>query len=249
MKKRIGLLIAAGISITAIGVGAFSFFGTKNSPANGLSIKVEQLNEQTKNTIINFYKDITISQDLYKMKEGSIDNNKLDIKLPTRFGDSEADTPSNLLFISKTTAEKMAKKGLVRERDNKEGVVSSVPLDSLPKMGKGETILFANKEYKDLREITFEGKKMNVQYKGDVWLSPSRGGSNSILLIVDDILYKEINRKESTRLFLSFDKSFGNLNLVTSGKDPELQKEIGNMQKTLNADEISAVSFVNISEK
>lgn len=37
---------------------------------------------------------------------------------------------------------------------------------------------------------------MNVQYKGDVWLSPYRGESNEILLIVDDTVFKEINGKE-----------------------------------------------------
>lgn len=140
-------------------LGACSLFGTKNSPANGLSIEVEQLNEQTRNSIIDLYKDITLSQDQFKIKEGSIDNNKLNIKLPTQFGDARADTPSNLLFISRTTAEKMYKKGLIRKRDNNGGLTSSVPIDSLPKVKKDETILFANKEYKDLKEITFDEKK------------------------------------------------------------------------------------------
>lgn len=43
---------------------------------------------------------------------------------------------------------------------------TSDSLDSLPKIEKGETIIFANKEYKDLKELTFDKKKMNVQYKG-----------------------------------------------------------------------------------
>ncbi|MEH7855682.1 lipoprotein BA_5634 family protein, partial [Bacillus thuringiensis] len=162
MKKRIGLLIVAGISITML--GACSLFGTKDSPANGISIEVGAINEQTRSSIIDSYKDITSSQDLYQLKEGTIDNNKLDIKLPTNFRDSMDTATSNLLFISRTTAEKMNKKGLIRERDNNEGLLSSDPLDSLPKIGKNETIIFANKEYKDLKELTFDNKKMNVQY-------------------------------------------------------------------------------------
>lgn len=201
-------------------LGACSLFGTKDSPANGISIEVGTINEQTRNSIIDSYKDITTSQDLYQLNEGTIDNNKLDIKLPTKFGDAMDTATSNLLFISRTTAEKMNKKGLIRERDNNEGLLSSVPLDSLPKIEKDETIIFANKEYKDLKELTFDEKKMNVQYKGDVWLSPYRGGSKEILLIVDDTLFKEINGKEKTRQILSFNKSFGNLNLVNKGKAP-----------------------------
>ncbi|MEW9579157.1 lipoprotein BA_5634 family protein [Bacillus toyonensis] len=247
MKKRIGLLIAAGISITML--GACSLFGTKNSPANGLSIEVEQLNEQTRNSIIDLYKDITISQDQFKIKEGSIDNNKLNIKLPTQFGDAGGDTPSNLLFISRTTAEKMEKKGLIRERDNNQGDMTSAPIDSLPKIEKDETILFANKEYKDLKEITYDGKKMSTQYEGDVWLAPYRGGSNVILLIVDDTLFKEINGKEKTRQFLSFNKSLGNLNLVNQGKAPELTKEINKVNTALGTEDKGAIEFVNIKEK
>ncbi|PHD48558.1 hypothetical protein COF67_17425 [Bacillus toyonensis] len=247
MKKRLGLLIVAGISITML--GACSLFGTKDSPANGLSIEVEQLNEQTRNSIIDLYKDITISQDQFKIKEGSIDNNKLNIKLPTQFGDAGADTPSNLLFISRTTAEKMEKKGLIRERDNNQGDMTSAPIDSLPKIEKDETILFANKEYKDLKEITYDGKKMSTKYEGDVWLAPYRGGSNEILLIVDDTLFKEINGKEKTRQFLSFNKSFGNLNLVNQGKEPELTKEINKLNTALGTEGKGTVEFVNITEK
>ena len=247
MKKRIGLLIVAGISITML--GACSLFGTKDSPANGISIEVGAINEQTRSSIIDSYKDITSSQDLYQLKEGTIDNNKLDIKLPTNFGDSMDTATSKLLFISRTTAEKMNKKGFIRERDNNEGLLSSDPLDSLPKIGKNETIIFANKEYKDLKELTFDNKKMNVQYKGDVWLSPYRGESNEILLIVDDTLFKEINGKEKTRQILSFNKSFGNLNLVNQGKAPELSKEIDKLNMVLGTKNKGAVSFVNITEK
>jgi hypothetical protein len=230
-------------------LGACSLFGAKNSPANGLSIEVEQLNEQTRISIIDLYKDITISQEKFKIKEGSIDNNKLNIKLPTQFGDSMDTATSNLLFISRTTAEKMNKKGLIRERDNNSGLTSSVPIDSLPKRKKDEIILFANKEYKDLKELTFDEKKMNVQYKGDVWLSPYRGGSNEILLIVDDTLFKEINGKEKTRQILSFNKSFGNLNLESQGKAPELSKEIDKVNTALGTEDKGSVNFVNITEK
>ncbi|PEB79540.1 hypothetical protein COM95_21350 [Bacillus cereus] len=247
MKKRIGLLIVASISITML--GACSLLGAKNSPANGISIEVGAINEQTRNSIIDSYKDITSSQDLYQLKEGTIDNNKLDIKLPTNFVDSMDTATSNLLFISRTTAEKMNKKGLIRERDNNEGLLSSDPLDSLPKIEKDATIIFANKEYKDLKELTFDKKKMNVQYKGDVWLSPYRGGSNKILLIVDDTLFKEINGKEKTRQILSFNKSFGNLNLVNQGKAPELSKEIDKVNMALGTEDRSAVNFVNIKEE
>lgn len=226
-------------------LGACSLFGTKNSPANGISIEVGEINEQTRNSIIDLYKDIATSQDLYQIKEGTIDNNKLNVKLPTEFGDA----PSNLLFLSRTTAEKMDKKGLIRERDNNKGLTSSVPIDSLPKIKKDETILFANKEYKNLKEITFDEKKMNIQYKGDVWLSPYRDGSNEILLIVDDTLFKEINGKEKTRQILSFNKSFGNLNLVNQGKAPELIKEIDKVNTALSTEEMRAVNFVNITEK
>ncbi|WP_025118359.1 lipoprotein BA_5634 family protein [Bacillus sp. H1m] len=247
MKKRIGLLIVAGISITML--GACSLFGTKDSPANGISIEVGAINEQKRSSIIDSYKDITSSQDLYQLKEGTIDNNKLDIKLPTNFGDSMDTATSKLLFISRTTAEKMNKKGLIRERDNNEGLLSSDPLDSLPKIGKNETVIFANKEYKDLKELTFDNKKMNVQYKGDVWLSPYRGGPNEILLIVDDTLFKEINGKEKTRQILSFNKSFGNLNLVNQGKAPELSKEIDKLNMVLGTKDKGAVNFINITEK
>ena len=245
MKKRIGLLIVASISITML--GACSLFGTKDSPANGLSIEVGKINEQARNSIIDSYKDITTSQDLYQLKEGTIDNNKLNIKLPNNFGGDSA--TSNLLFISRTTAKNMNKKGLIRERDNNEGLLSSDPLDSLPKIEKDETIIFANKEYKDLKELTYDKKKMNVQYKGDVWLSPYRVGSNEILLIVDDTLFKEINGKEKTRQILSFNKSFGNLNLLNQGKAPELSKEIDKVNTALGTEGKGAVEFVNITEK
>ncbi|PHD67736.1 hypothetical protein COF61_05400 [Bacillus toyonensis] len=247
MKKRIGLLIVSGISITIL--GACSLFGAKDSPANGISIEVGEINEQARNSIIDLYKDITTSQDLYQLKEGTIDNNKLNIKLPTNFVYSMDTATSNLLFISRTTAEKMNKKGLIRERDNKEGLLSSDPLDSLPKIEKDETIIFANKEYKDLKELTFDKKKMNVQYKGDVWLSPYRGGSNEILLIVDDTLFKEINGKEKIRQFLSFNKSLGNLNLVNQGKAPELTKEINKVNTALGTEGKKAVNFINIKKK
>jgi hypothetical protein len=78
---------------------------------------------------------------------------------------------------------------------------------------------------------------MSTQYEGDVWLSPYRGESNVILLIVDDTLFKEINGKEKTRQFLSFNKSFGNLNLVNKGKAPELTKEIDKVNTLLSNEE------------
>lgn len=90
---------------------------------------------------------------------------------------------------------------------------------------------------------------MNVQYKGDVWLSPYRGESNEILLIVDDTVFKEINGKEKTRQFLSFNKSFGNLNLSSQGKAPELTKEINKVNAALGTEVKRAVNFVNITEK
>ncbi|KXY47222.1 lipoprotein BA_5634 family protein [Bacillus sp. FSL M7-1020] len=245
MKKRLGLLIVAGISITML--GACSLFGVKDSPANGISIEVGKINEQARNSIIDSYKGITISQDLYQLKEGTIDNNKLNIKLPNNFGGDSA--TSNLLFISRTTAKNMNKKGLIRERDNNEGLLSSDPLDSLPKIEKDETIIFANKEYKDLKEITYDGKKMSTKYEGDVWLAPYRGESNVILIIVDDTLFKEINGKEKTRQFLSFNKSFGNLNLVNQGKEPELTKEINKLNTALGTEGKGAVEFVTITEK
>ncbi|MCI4059666.1 lipoprotein BA_5634 family protein [Bacillus cereus] len=247
MKTRLGFLIVFGISIAML--GACSLFGTKDSPANGISIEVGTINEQTRNAIIDSYEDITTSQDLYQLKEGAIDNNKLDIQLPTNFGDTMDTATSNLLFISRTTAEKMNKKGLIRERDNNKRLLSSDPLDSLPKIEKDETIIFANKEYKDLKELTFDKKKMNVQYKGDVWLSPYRGGSNEILLILDDTLFKEINGNEKTRQILSFNKSFGNLNLVNQGKSPELRKEISKLNTALGTEDKGAVNFVNITKK
>lgn len=126
---------------------------------------------------------------------------------------------------------------------------TSDSLDSLPKIEKGETIISANKEYKDLKELTFDKKKMNVQYKGDAWLSPYRGGSNEILLIVDDTLFKEINVKEKTRQILSFNKSFGNLNLVNQGKAPELSEEIDKVNTALDTKGKRAVIFINITKK
>jgi hypothetical protein len=245
LKKRLGLLIVAGISITML--GACSLFGVKDSPANGISIEVGKINEQARNSIIDSYKGITISQDLYQLKEGTIDNNKLNIKLPNNFGGDSA--TSNLLFISRTTAKNMNKKGLICERDNNEGLLSSDPLDSLPKIEKDETIIFANKEYKDLKEITYDGKKMSTKYEGDVWLAPYRGESNELLIIVDDTLFKEINGKEKTRQFLSFNKSFGNLNLVNQGKEPELTKEINKLNTALGTEGKGAVEFVTITEK
>lgn len=44
----------------------------------------------------------------------------LDVNFPN-FEDSMDTATSNLLFISRTTAEKMYKKGLIRERDNNKG--------------------------------------------------------------------------------------------------------------------------------
>lgn len=85
MKKRLGLLIVAGILITLL--EACLLFSTKGSPVNGILIEVWAINEQTRSSIIDSYKDITSSQDLYQLKEGTIDNNKLNIKLPTNLGD------------------------------------------------------------------------------------------------------------------------------------------------------------------
>lgn len=87
---------------------------------------------------------------------------------------------------------------------------------------------------------------MNVQYKGDAWLSPHRGGSNEILLIVDDTLFKEIDGKEKTRQILSFNKSFGNLNLVNQGKAPELSKEIDKVNVALGTEDKRVINFINI---
>lgn len=90
---------------------------------------------------------------------------------------------------------------------------------------------------------------MSTKYEGDVWLAPYRGGSNVILLIVDDTLFKEINGKEKTRQFLSFNKSLGNLNLVNQGKELELNKEIDKVKTALGAGGSKAVDFVSITEK
>ncbi|PFR46022.1 hypothetical protein COK34_31910, partial [Bacillus thuringiensis] len=79
-------------------------------------------------------------------------------------------------------------------------------------------------------------------------LSPYRGGSNEILLIVDDTLFKEINVKEKTRQILSFNKSFGNLNLVNQGKAPELSKEIDKINTALDTMGKIVVNFMNITK-
>lgn len=109
MKKRLGLLIVAGILITLL--EACSLFSTKVSPVNGILIEVGAINEQTRSSIIDSYKDITSST-----------------------------SSSRLIW----------------------GILSSDPLNSLPKIEKDETIIFANKEYKDLKELTFDKRKMNL---------------------------------------------------------------------------------------
>lgn len=55
--------------------------------------------------------------------------------------------------------------------------------------------------------------------------------------------------KEKTRQILSFNKSFGNLNLVNQGKAPELSEEIDKVNMVLDTKGKRAVNFINITKK
>ena len=55
--------------------------------------------------------------------------------------------------------------------------------------------------------------------------------------------------ERKTRQILSFNKSFGNLNLVNQGKAPELSKEIDKVNTALGTEDKRAVNFINITEK
>ncbi|MGN4667692.1 lipoprotein BA_5634 family protein [Bacillus cereus group sp. MYBK234-1] len=93
-------------------------------------------------------------------------------------------------IVSKTTAQKLIKVQAIKKVDNAEN--TSTPISDIPNIPNGGGIFFS-KDVQQLNEIELDQKNLK-QFKEDIILGGT--GSQDILVILDDAVYKSMNVEE-----------------------------------------------------
>ncbi|GAB6550453.1 MULTISPECIES: lipoprotein BA_5634 family protein [Bacillus] len=154
-------------------------------PANGVLIIGD---ENYTSPIINRYKEIT--------KENEVFSVKIDT-----FGIGQ------VLILNESTAQALIKAKVFRKRENGS---KSRPIDTLPRLPKEGSLLFASEDEKKLKSIELEGTETAVKYDSDAWIGNNRKYPTQYYVIVaKDSVYKEIKANETKMHLLHLKKSLG----------------------------------------
>lgn len=213
MMKKILSICGIGLFVISI-LGACSLFGGNKEPLNGLMLLGE---EQVLKKIETEHKKEIKSATFYKIKQTEYDGEQA-------------------FIMDKETAKKVMDCGILRKRDNNDDMISSAPLFSLPTSGKGEGILFANKDKKDVKTVVLNGTKVNVKYDSDTWFGHMRGQFDKIIVIVDKATFQKIPSPESDMSIVELNKTYGenkpsiSNNVEEAQNANELKKLVKNME-------------------
>ncbi|GKU77010.1 lipoprotein BA_5634 family protein [Paenibacillus sp. L3-i20] len=109
------------------------------------------------------------------------------------------DKGDKIVILDHTTANKLVKKGLIKEVRTEEKVEA---LKALPSVEKGKGILFAKQT---LSEVQIDGQPMAVEYKGNTIIGDGRR-YGEMFLILEDTDWKDIKGDEKTMAILKYKK-------------------------------------------
>ncbi|WP_461614539.1 lipoprotein BA_5634 family protein [Clostridium sp. Marseille-QA1073] len=147
------------------------------SKANGVALYGSQ--QQIENTIEK-YKEELKSETSYEIKVAEIDDKKL-------------------MVLNKTTAEAFIKRGIFKKVDKNDNTET---LKSLPTVTSDTGILFAKN---NVENLMINDKKLNVKHEGNIIIGDGRVYVD-MFAIVDDSIWKTIDREEKTIGLLEFNK-------------------------------------------
>ncbi|MGE7891049.1 lipoprotein BA_5634 family protein [Bacillus cereus] len=226
MKKVLSVCVAGIVSISMLGACSF---GKREEPRNAALLIGE---EQSLKDIVNQHKSEIKTNSFYKVKKAESDG-------------------KHVLIIDQKTAGKMVEIGVLRESDNDDDVWSSDPITSLPSVPKGKALLLASNKDKNIKQLTMNEKKIDVQYVSNTWFGHYRNGDyEELIAIVDNTTFNQIPVNESSLGILHFNKSYGEDRPYNSDDMKAVQAET-EWKKIVNSmkDRVDVIDAVSILKK
>lgn len=174
MKKLLTVFLTASLTATVLsGCGLFT-------KANGVILYGE---EQQIIDSVEREKDKLVEEDQYKIKV--VENDE-----------------KQIMILTEGTAQALAKKELIRKVIKKGDKEKTETFKSLLKVDKGEGVLFAKQEVK---ELNVEGMNLNVEYEGNLIIGDGRAYVD-MFLIVNDADWASIKGTEKAMAVIEYDK-------------------------------------------
>lgn len=156
---------------------------------------IEKVSPQAEGVILYGNED-TVNNDIDGNREGLKSSDTYTVKL-------NQDDENKVMIINKKTAKDLVNQGLLRKvSDDPENADKTEPIDSLPKVTKDTSVLFASQE---VDNVEVGEKQYDVSYKGNVIIGDGRSYADSFM-VVDDSIWNAIDGKEKTVGVLQFDK-------------------------------------------
>jgi len=106
-----------------------------------------------------------------------------------------------IMILTVETAQSLVEKKLIKEITNQEKATTKA-ISSLPKVAKGEGLLFTKEES---RELELEDMNINIKYEGNMVIGEGRVYAD-IFLIVNDEDWASLKGTEKTLAILKYDK-------------------------------------------
>jgi hypothetical protein len=222
MKKIIGFLAVTLIFI-GMGFGVKRYIEGPSQSVNGIMVSG---NKEEVNAVKNLYKDQTAQTEDYQYKlvteikkQENTPEQKEAIKKEWKEKgvnmtedemDKEIDkstvTKKQYAVITKSTAEKFLKQGILRTNLGNKGSAISSPVKEIKELASGKNLFFkeseANEEMKD-GKLNLNGQMIPVQHiKQNNWI----GYFSSPVVIVNNETYKQLQEKEVGLSLIQFAK-------------------------------------------
>ncbi|MCR8645373.1 lipoprotein BA_5634 family protein [Paenibacillus sp. N1-5-1-14] len=203
MRKIIGLVLVIAI-FAGIGFGVKRFVEGPSQPANGIVVIG---NEKDVNAVKQLYKDDTKQTIDYKMKLVTTTlTTKLSEEAQKELGKEVETRDIRYSVITRSTAEKFVKKGIIRARkDAGSSFILTDPVTRIKELSNGHNLFYSFSDYqmKD-GQIDLNGLKVPVEYvKHQAWIGYRPAMD---LVIVDDETYNTIKEAESNIALIHFQK-------------------------------------------
>lgn len=223
--KKIKILSICGMGLLVMSIlGACSLFGGNKEPSNGLMLLGEQ--QALKKIEVEHKKEIK-SITFYKVKQ-------------------EENNGKKLLIMNEKTGEDIAKRGILREKDDDDNMRNSTPLSSLPKIKDQEALIFADPKHKDIKKMEVSGTDIQTKYESNSYFGFPRD-KEALLLIVDDATFQKIPATEVDMGIVELNKTYGD-NTAVDSRDKEAvqaQNELDKLKKSIQGD-VKSVESISI---
>ncbi|HDR7454973.1 lipoprotein BA_5634 family protein [Bacillus cereus] len=225
MKK---ILSICGIGIFLISMlGACSLFGGNKEPNNGLLLLGE---EQALKAVGKKHKKEIKSAIFYKAKQAESGGKQV-------------------FMLNEQTAQKIVKRGILREKDDDGYMSTSTPVSSLPKIKDKKALVFADPKHKDIQNMEVNGMMIQTKYESNSIIGgfPRGKKSEELLLVVDNATFQKIPSPEIDMSVMELNKTYGE-NKSVNTKDIEAvqaQNELIKLIESIQGD-VTSVTPISI---